>query len=134
MPSLRSLLERPAAPLAVEQRSVERVRAALSTRRAVRAGGRRHRRLRAGADACRRYRPGADDRDTRGRARRGRHRGAFSDLDQTYSALGTYVAEREIGVEGPIRELYLVSPFDTGDESRHVTEVCWPVFRTAPAT
>ncbi len=53
-------------------------------------------------------------------------------LDQTYSALGTYVAEREIGVDGPIRELYLASPFDTSDESAYVTEVCWPVFRTAP--
>ncbi len=53
-------------------------------------------------------------------------------LDQTYSALGTYVAEREIGVDGPIRELYLASPFYTSDESAYVTEVCWPVFRTAP--
>jgi DNA-binding transcriptional MerR regulator len=61
------------------------------------------------------------------------HRGAYADLDQTYSALGTYVAEREIGVDGPIRELYLVSPFETADESRHVTEVCWPVFQTTPA-
>ena len=61
------------------------------------------------------------------------HRGPFADLDQTYAQLGTYVTEREIGVEGPIREYYLVSPFDTPDESRHVTEVCWPVFQTAPA-
>jgi hypothetical protein len=48
--------------------------------------------------------------------------------------LGVYVAEREIGVDGPIRELYLVSPFDTTDESEHVTEVCWPIFRTAATT
>jgi DNA-binding transcriptional MerR regulator len=60
------------------------------------------------------------------------HRGPFGDLDQTYSALGMYVTEREIGVDGPIREVYLVTPFDTADESEHVTEVCWPVFRTAP--
>jgi hypothetical protein len=46
--------------------------------------------------------------------------------------LGTYVAEREIGVDGPIREMYLVTPFDTSDETEYVTEVCWPVFRTAP--
>jgi DNA-binding transcriptional MerR regulator/effector-binding domain-containing protein len=58
------------------------------------------------------------------------HRGAFSDLDQTYGALGCYVAEREIGVEGPIREQYLVTPFDTDEESRQVTEICWPIFRT----
>jgi DNA-binding transcriptional MerR regulator len=58
------------------------------------------------------------------------HTGTFSDLDQTYGALGTYVAEREIGVDGPIREHYLVSAFDTDDQTRHVTEVCWPVFQT----
>lgn len=60
------------------------------------------------------------------------HKGAIADLDQTYGALGTYVAEREIGVDGPIREHYLVTAFDTDDESRHVTEVCWPVFQTTP--
>jgi effector-binding domain-containing protein len=58
------------------------------------------------------------------------HQGPLGDLDQAYGALGTYVTAREIGVEGPIREYYLVSPLDTDDESRHVTEVCWPVFRT----
>ena len=62
------------------------------------------------------------------------HRGSLMDLDQTYGALGTYVAEREIGVAGPIRELYVVSEFDTGDESGYVTEVCWPVFRTTAAS
>ena len=36
---------------------------------------------------------------------------------------------REIGVGGPIREQYLVTPFDTEDESDLVTEVCWPVVR-----
>ena len=39
--------------------------------------------------------------------------------------------QREIGVDGPIREYYLVSPFDTEDESRHITEVGWPAFHTA---
>jgi len=60
------------------------------------------------------------------------HRGALADLDQTYGALGTYVARREIGADGPIRENYLVTEFDTDDESRHVTEVCWPVCGTMP--
>jgi DNA-binding transcriptional MerR regulator len=59
------------------------------------------------------------------------HRGPFGDLDQAYAALGAYVTQREIGVDGPIREYYLVSPFDTVDESRHITEVGWPVFHTA---
>jgi DNA-binding transcriptional MerR regulator len=62
------------------------------------------------------------------------HHGSLVDLDQTYGALGTYVAEREIGVAGPIREHYLVTEFDTDDESGYLTEVCWPVFHTAAAT
>ena len=55
------------------------------------------------------------------------HTGTLADVDQTYGALGLYVAEREIGFGGPIREQYLVTPFDTEDESDLVTEVCWPV-------
>jgi DNA-binding transcriptional MerR regulator len=58
------------------------------------------------------------------------HEGPFGEIDRTYGALGTYVAERELGVEGPIREHYLVGPFDTADESKHRTEVGWPVFQT----
>lgn len=46
------------------------------------------------------------------------HDGPFSDLDRTYGALGTFVAEREIGGSGPIREHYV---------SATTTEVCWPV-------
>jgi DNA-binding transcriptional MerR regulator len=55
------------------------------------------------------------------------HDGSFAELDRTYAALGTFVADRAIGVAGPIREHYLVSAFDTDDESAHRTEVCWPV-------
>jgi DNA-binding transcriptional MerR regulator len=60
------------------------------------------------------------------------HLGAFTDLDRTYAAVGTHVAERELGVDGPIREYYLVTAADTPDESQHRTEVCWPIFRTTP--
>ena len=58
------------------------------------------------------------------------HVGPFSELDQAYGALGTFVAQREIGVQGPIREHYLVGADDASDESQHRTEVCWPVFQT----
>jgi DNA-binding transcriptional MerR regulator/effector-binding domain-containing protein len=58
------------------------------------------------------------------------HAGPFAELDRTYGVLGTYVAGRELGVAGPIREYYLVGPADTPDESLHRTEVGWPVFRT----
>jgi DNA-binding transcriptional MerR regulator len=57
------------------------------------------------------------------------HHGSFEDLDQTFGALGAEVAQRAIGVQGPIRENYLVGAFDTPEPTRHRTEVCWPVFR-----
>jgi DNA-binding transcriptional MerR regulator len=63
------------------------------------------------------------------------HEGAMADLDIAYAALGAEIAERgAIGVDGPIREYYLVGPFDTENETQHRTEVCWPVFRTAPVS
>jgi DNA-binding transcriptional MerR regulator len=61
------------------------------------------------------------------------HRGAIENLDRTYAALGAVVAERAIGVQGPIREQYLVGAGDTSNEAEHVTEICWPVFQTTPA-
>lgn len=60
------------------------------------------------------------------------HHGALRDADQTYGALGAYVAERALGIEGPIRERYLVTSDDSGDEGQLRTEIGWPVFRTAP--
>jgi DNA-binding transcriptional MerR regulator len=46
------------------------------------------------------------------------HEGSFTDADRTYGALGTVVAERGIGGDGPIREHYVA-------DDR--IEVCWPV-------
>jgi len=58
------------------------------------------------------------------------HEGPLDDVDRTYGALGTEVAERAIGVDGPIREYYLIGYPETEDESKHRTEVAWPVFLT----
>jgi DNA-binding transcriptional MerR regulator/effector-binding domain-containing protein len=55
------------------------------------------------------------------------HQGTLADVDQTYGALGLYVTGRGIGAAGPIREQYVVTQFDTDDESGLRTEVCWPV-------
>jgi DNA-binding transcriptional MerR regulator len=62
------------------------------------------------------------------------HVGAVEDIDRTYAALGTIVAARAIGVQGPIREDYVIGSRDTPDERRHRTEISWPVFHTTPAT
>ena len=40
------------------------------------------------------------------------HEGPFADLDRTYGALGTHVALQRIGVDGPIREHYVVAGAD----------------------
>jgi DNA-binding transcriptional MerR regulator len=46
------------------------------------------------------------------------HEGPFADIDQAYGALGTFVAERVLAADGPIREVYLTP---------ERTEVCWPI-------
>jgi DNA-binding transcriptional MerR regulator len=56
------------------------------------------------------------------------HQGSFDELDRTYGALGTFVTERAIGVEGPIREHYLENH---GASDEPTTEVCWPVTHAA---
>jgi DNA-binding transcriptional MerR regulator len=58
------------------------------------------------------------------------HRGSHDDIDVTYGRLGSYVADNEFTVAGPVRERYLVGPRDTADESAWRTEIGWPVFRT----
>jgi DNA-binding transcriptional MerR regulator len=59
------------------------------------------------------------------------HPGPHAGAGRTYADLGTFVAERLIAVDGPVRERYLVGTDDTADESRWRTEICWPVLRTA---
>ena len=55
------------------------------------------------------------------------HDGPFTDFDRTYGALGTHVAEHCEVAPGPIRELYVVGPDVTTDETAYRTEVCWPI-------
>jgi DNA-binding transcriptional MerR regulator len=55
------------------------------------------------------------------------HSGALEDMDQTYGTLGIHVVERGLGVDGPIREQYLVSPLDVEDPGDYRTEICWPI-------
>jgi effector-binding domain-containing protein len=57
------------------------------------------------------------------------HHGTHADVDRTYGALGTYVAEHEVGVDGPVREYYLVDGFKTADHTQWSTEIAWPIFR-----
>lgn len=53
------------------------------------------------------------------------HGGPDSALDDTYAALGRFVAEAGISRDGPVRERYLAGVLD--DPAPLVTEVSWPV-------
>ena len=59
-----------------------------------------------------------------------RHDGGLDDIDLTYGELGAYVMRHEIGVDGPLRELYVRGLLETEDESDWVTEIGWPIFRS----
>ena len=58
------------------------------------------------------------------------HAGSHDDIDVSYATLGSWVAAREIGVEGPVQEVYLVGPRDDPDPASWRTELAWPVFLT----
>lgn len=57
------------------------------------------------------------------------HEGPLGEIDRTYGVIGTAVADRAIGIEGPLREYFLTGPQERGEAGRR-TEVCWPVFLT----
>jgi effector-binding domain-containing protein len=58
------------------------------------------------------------------------HHGSHDDVDRAYGALGSYVAEHALGVDGPLREFYVVGAHDTADQTLWHTEIGWPIFHT----
>ncbi len=60
------------------------------------------------------------------------HLGSHRDVDRAYGSLGAYVAEHALGVEGPLRELYVVGSHETADQTLWRTEIGWPIFDTGP--
>jgi effector-binding domain-containing protein len=58
------------------------------------------------------------------------HSGPHRDIDRAYGALAAHVAEHELGVDGPLREYYLVGMNDTHDATAWRTEIGWPIFVT----
>jgi effector-binding domain-containing protein len=52
-------------------------------------------------------------------------------IDRSYGALGIYANEHLISDQGPIREHYIgATPSDP--TAFTATEICWPIFSTAP--
>ena len=58
------------------------------------------------------------------------HHGPHSDIDLTYGALGTYVTEHALAVDGPVREYYPIDARSTDDPAQWRTEIGWPIFQT----
>jgi DNA-binding transcriptional MerR regulator/effector-binding domain-containing protein len=58
------------------------------------------------------------------------HVGSHRDIDRAYGTLAAYVADHALGVEGPLREYYVVGGQDTADEALWRTEIGWPIFHT----
>jgi DNA-binding transcriptional MerR regulator/effector-binding domain-containing protein len=58
------------------------------------------------------------------------HEGSLANLNETYGALGVYVATHALGVVGPVREYYLVDARTTSDATQWRTELAWPIFQT----
>jgi DNA-binding transcriptional MerR regulator len=56
------------------------------------------------------------------------HTGAHEGADRSYGALATYVTDHTLGLDGPLREYYLVGSHDTPDETQWQTEIGWPIF------
>jgi DNA-binding transcriptional MerR regulator len=52
------------------------------------------------------------------------------EVDRAYGSLATYVTDHALGVEGPIREYYIIGPHETSDEDQWRTEIGWPIFHT----
>jgi DNA-binding transcriptional MerR regulator/effector-binding domain-containing protein len=61
------------------------------------------------------------------------HAGPHADVDLAYGSLATYVTDHALGVEGPIREYYLIGPHETPDDTQWRTEIGWPIFHTGQA-
>jgi DNA-binding transcriptional MerR regulator len=58
------------------------------------------------------------------------HVGSHAEIDRAYGALAAHVANHAIGIDGPIREYYLVDRYTTPDETRWRTQIGWPIFDT----
>ncbi|MFC1914331.1 GyrI-like domain-containing protein [Chloroflexota bacterium] len=55
------------------------------------------------------------------------YKGRYEDIGEAYNAIVSWAESNGYQINGPSRELYLVSPADTTDPSQYVTEVQFPV-------
>lgn len=53
--------------------------------------------------------------------------GPYSRIGTSYAAIMKWISDNNLSIAGPPYEVYLVSPADTNDEDKYVTEICYPV-------
>lgn len=53
------------------------------------------------------------------------HYGTDETIHEIYAALGRYVTQHELSIDGPIREAYISGP--TGEDGIATTEIGWPI-------
>lgn len=59
------------------------------------------------------------------------HRGNHTNIDIAYGSLATHVTQHAIGIDGLLREYYLVGQAETSHDAEWRTEIGWPIFQTA---
>ena len=55
------------------------------------------------------------------------YKGPYEGIGEAYSELMTWIQNNGYTVDGPDREIYLASPYDTKDPSQYVTEIQFPI-------
>ena len=54
-------------------------------------------------------------------------KGSYEQMDDVNTAISTWVAANGFAFDGPMFNIYHVSPHETSDPNEYVTEVCYPV-------
>lgn len=54
-------------------------------------------------------------------------KGSYKQMDGINAAVAAWVADNGYAFDGPMFNIYHVSPHETSDPSEFVTEVCYPV-------
>ena len=56
-------------------------------------------------------------------------RGPYEKIGEVYAAIAAWIADNGYECDGPMFNIYHVSPHETNDPEEFVTEACYPVRR-----
>lgn len=55
------------------------------------------------------------------------HKGPYTELGRSYTALSSWIEEQGLETSGAPREIYVTDPEETPDPADYVTEIAWPI-------